>query len=280
VYYLGISNSDTTRGLVRYNGLYNDPGTPSYLAVLCLVFASLYKEVQGKKFSDFHKALYYLSWIATIFILYITITKSALLMFIVFLLLWLGVYKKKLFLIFPSVLIGCYISFTNISEVNQRFETEANFIEQGDEESAKSIGTGRVNRWENLFEQFTKDYDLPSKLLGTSHDYAAHNQYLAYLMQIGLLGLSAFILFLFRFLFKTWSLYKKTNDPQIFAGFTICAMYTAYAFTGHPFNYTTLLWYLMIMLGIINVYAKQKSRNTFTIRANENNKFIKPIPAI
>ncbi len=41
VFALGLSNFDTTKGVVRYNGLYNDPGTPSYLSVICLLFCNL-----------------------------------------------------------------------------------------------------------------------------------------------------------------------------------------------------------------------------------------------
>jgi hypothetical protein len=35
---------------------------------------------------------------------------------------------------------------------------------------------------------FQNDLDLPSQLIGTSSQLAAHNQYMAYLMQVGILG--------------------------------------------------------------------------------------------
>lgn len=262
IYFSGLSNSDTTRGLVRYNGLYNDPGTPSYLAVICILISSLCMDILGKKLLVIYRLLYYITWASSLFILYITLTKSALLMFVVFLFLWFGMHKRQFYLIIPTIIIAAYLSFTMISGVSTRFETEVNFIEQGDSETAKSIGTGRVNRWENLLDQFQTEFDAPTKLIGTSKNFAAHNQYIAYLMQIGIIGLFVFLLFIFRFLTRLYRIYSITHNPQVFAAFALLIMYLVYAFTGHPFDYTTLLWYLMILLSIINVYAfevRQKS---------------------
>ena len=51
-------------------------------------------------------------------------------------------------------------------------------------------------------------------------------------------------------------------------------MYATYAFTGHPFDYTTLLWYLMILLSMVNVYdisreKKMRSKNLARIKLNQ-----------
>jgi hypothetical protein len=260
VYYTGVSNTDTTRGLIRYNGLYNDPGTPSYLSVISLLFASLYAQTDEKNYNTFKKILYYFTWSVSLFVLYITLTKSALFMFVVFLLMWVGIYKKRFLLILPSIIIGSVLSFTIIEGVGTRFETEIDFIESGDSETAKSVGTGRVNRWETLLDQFNNEFDLPTRLLGTSKNFAAHNQYIAYLMQVGLIGLCVFIFILIRFYSKLIGNYLKNKSPEVFAAITFLSMFTVYGFTGHPFDYTTLLWYLMILLALINVQANEKRK--------------------
>lgn len=253
VFYLGLSNSDTTRGLIRYNGLYNDPGTPSYLSVICLLFGTLYKEILKDRLSSLMRYVYYATWALSAYVLYITLTKSALLMFVVFLIMYYGLHRKKLFLIVPLIVAGTYISFNLIEGLNTRFETELNYVNDANEDNAKSLGTGRVSRWENLWDYYTNDLDLTSKLIGTSHNYGAHNQYLAYLLQVGIIGLCFFIILIVNFYLRLQTIGNVRMKPQIFAAKTILTMYLVYAFTGHPFDYTTLLWYLMVMLALINV---------------------------
>ncbi|HQO88236.1 MAG TPA: hypothetical protein PKX84_11330, partial [Bacteroidia bacterium] len=50
-----------------------------------------------------------------------------------------------------------------------------------------------------------------------------------------------------------------------------------YAFTGHPFDYTTLLWYLMILLSMINVYDvhQMRLRHQKIKELNESNLLLK-----
>lgn len=254
IYYTGLSNSDTSKGFVRYNGLYNDPGTPSYLAVVSLLYMLLHSELIGKKKTFLYQTLVYSSWAISLFILYITVTKSALLMFVVFIFLWFGVFKKQFIFILPALVIGAFLSYINISGIETRFETEVTFIESGDTETARSLGTGRVTRWENLLNDFNNKFDLPTQLLGTSKNFTAHNQYLAYLMQVGIFGLGAFLIIIFRFTKRLIEITAKKSNPEIFAALTLLMMYCVYSFTGHPFDYTTLLWYLMILLANINVY--------------------------
>lgn len=82
----------------------------------------------------------------------------------------------------------------------------------------------------------------------------AHNQYLAYLLQVGAIGLIVFLAIIIRFIVRLSTIYHRTGNPSIFAALTLLLMYATYAFTGHPFDYTTLLWYLMILLSMVNVY--------------------------
>lgn len=262
VYFTGISNVDTTRGLTRYNGLYNDPGTPSYLAVLSILFANLFFEISPKRKGVFY-VLYLLTLPIIFYVLYITLTKSALVMLFVYLIMWYGFYKQKFFLVTPILALTIIAGFTFSDGLKTRFSTEIDYVESGgDAEMAKSMGTGRVNRWENLYEAFSES-DAPTKFLGTSRPFNAHNQYIAYLMQTGIIGLSLFVIMLYRFTSKLTHIYSRTRSPEIYIALTILTMYMIYGFTGHPFYYTTLLWYLMIMLSLINVYQHEARKKYF-----------------
>lgn len=261
VFVFGLSNTDTTRGVVRYNGLYNDPGTPSYLSVICLLYCNLYFKLTTKKPSDFYRLLQIATLVITAIILVITMTKSALIMFLVYVIMWYGIFDKKLFLIIPALAISIYVSFAVSEDLNTRFETEINYIDSGgDAEAAKSMGTGRVNRWENLITMYFEEFPLYKQLIGSSKNYIAHNQYIAYLMQVGAIGLTIFLTFIIRFIIRLSTVYRNTRNPSIFAALTILVMYLVYAFTGHPFDYTTLLWYLMILLSMINVYDSKQEK--------------------
>lgn len=275
VFVFGLSNFDTTRGVVRYNGLYNDPGTPSYLSVICLLFCNLYFSISAKEPNDFLKFLRVITLVVTAIILVITMTKSALIMFLVYIIMWYGIFEKRLFLIIPALAISIYISFSLSEDLNTRFETELNYIDSGgDADVAKSMGTGRVNRWENLINMYFQEFPLYKQVLGSSRNFIAHNQYLAYLLQVGALGLSVFLIFIIRFLTRLTKIYYRTRNPSIFAALTLLVMYVTYAFTGHPFDYTTLLWYLMILLSMVNVYdsireKKERNKNLERIQFNQ-----------
>lgn len=275
VFVFGLSNFDTTRGVVRYNGLYNDPGTPSYLSVICLLYCNLFFSITTNRPNDFLKFLKVLTLVVTAIILVITMTKSALIMFLVYVIMWYGIYEKRLFLIIPVLAISIYISFSISDDLNTRFETEIDYIDSGgDADVAKSMGTGRVNRWEHLINMYFQEYKTYQQFLGSSRNFVAHNQYLAYLLQVGAIGLTVFLVFIIRFIIRLSKIYHRTRNPSIFAALSLLIMYVTYAFTGHPFDYTTLLWYLMILLSMVNVYdvareKKEHQKNLESIKFNQ-----------
>lgn len=275
VFALGLSNFDTTRGVVRYNGLYNDPGTPSYLSVICLLYCNMFFSITSKKPNDFLKFLRVLTLVVTTIILVITMTKSALIMFLIYVIMWYGIFERRLFLIVPALAISIYFSFSLSDDLNTRFETEIDYIDSGgDADVAKSMGTGRVNRWEHLINMYFQEYKPYQQFLGSSRNFIAHNQYLAYLLQVGAIGLTVFLMFIIRFIARLSNIYHRTRNPSIFAALSLLIMYVTYAFTGHPFDYTTLLWYLMILLSMVNVYdvareKKEHQKNLESIKFNQ-----------
>jgi len=256
VYSTGKYNINISQGVDRFAGLYNDAGTPSYMAIISLLFGTLYFELCKKSKSLTKKVkVLFIGTIFTVgFILVITVTRSAMVMLFIFLIMWIGFFKRKLYLILPVIIFGSIFIYMSSEGVQMRMEREMSFVQRGEFtlEDAEGIGSGRVALWRRAMKHYTEDFDLLQKFIGTYNNFGAHNQYIAYLLQVGILGLFAFLAIVFRFYLKLISLYKNSKNPDIFMGIILLTIFTINGITGHPFDYTTLLWYLMILLSLIN----------------------------
>jgi hypothetical protein len=172
---------------------------------------------------------------------------------------WWGIYKKKFRILIPMVFIIGYLAYSNMQGLQTRFAPEIEFVSLGNRniDGALSLGSGRIARWQRLINIFIQEYSLSQKLFGSSYNFGAHNQYIAYLMQIGMLGLLIFSLIIARFYKKLFFMFNKYKYPEYFAGISLVSVYVVYGLTGHPFDYTTLLWYLMFLLSLLNVHNCQ-----------------------
>jgi len=259
-YRTGTFEIDYSQGVQRFAGFYSDPGTPSYNAIISLVFGALYIEILRKRqqlIPSIVHAAFALTVLVSAYMLKITVTKSALLMLIVFLIMWYGSYKRMAYLVIPLIIIGGVYIYSTSEAIQSRLAPEVEFLAEGEHsmEQARSMGTGRVAYWEAVLVQYIEDYDLFQKLIGNSRTFGAHNQYLAYLMQVGLVGLAVFLIMLLRFYRQLILLFREFRQPEIYMALVLLTLFAVYGLTGHPFEYTTLLWYLMILLSFINVYA-------------------------
>ena len=240
-----------------------------------MLFCNLYFKLSKGRHLRIYNILRIATYAITGIIIVITLTKSALLMLFVYIILWYGIFEKRTMLVLPALILSVYISFSLSQDLNTRFETEIDYIDSGgDADVAKSMGTGRINRWETLIHMYFEELDIGHQLIGTSRNWMAHNQYLAYLLQVGAIGLIVFLAIIIRFIVRLSTIYHRTGNPSIFAALTLLLMYATYAFTGHPFDYTTLLWYLMILLSMVNVYdisreKKMRSKNLARIKLNQ-----------
>lgn len=257
-YKTGTFEIDFSQGVRRFAGFYNDPGTPSYNAIISVVFGALYIEIlkkQERLIPSTVRIAFALTVLVTAFMLKITVTKSALLMLIVFIMMWYGSYRRMAYLVIPLLIIGGVFIYAKSEALQLRFAPEVDFIEKGHSmEQARSLGTGRVAYWQTVLTKYFEDYSLFQKLIGTARTFGAHNQYIAYLMQIGLIGLTVFLIMLLRFYRRLILLYRGSGKPEIYMGMVLLTLFSVLGLTGQPFGYTTLLWYLMILLSLINVY--------------------------
>jgi len=100
-YYKGIYAVDINEGVERFAGFYNDPGIPSYNAVIALMFGTLYLELckrQRQLYPELAKLAFILTLLVSALVLKITVTRSAYLMLMVFITMWFGIYKRKAFI--------------------------------------------------------------------------------------------------------------------------------------------------------------------------------------
>lgn len=251
-YWFGVYSVDITRGVVRVGGLYNDPGSPSYITVISLIFGTLYRDLRNRKNFNLN-LIYFFNILVSSYVMAITVTKSAFLMLLVFIILWWGIYKNKLLFVLPIIFVTGYVAYTEIDTVQKRLETEVRFMEERTEEAAISMGTGRYGRWERISSTYFNEFSFYQKLFGSSRNYNAHNQFLAYLMQSGIIGFSMFMLIILNFYRRLIRIYKQNKNKEVFTAIALLSCFLTLGISGHPFDYTTIVWYLTIMLGIVNI---------------------------
>jgi len=259
-YSMGNFAVASSQGVERFAGLYNDPGGPSYNAIMSIVFGTLYLELctrQRQRIRLVAKIAFILTVLVTALILKITLTKSALLMLVVFLTMWIGLYKRKPYVIIPLMILCGYYIYTTSDEVQKRLAPEIAFLRADNYsmELARSMGTGRVATWETVLTYYIDDFDLFERLFGSASTFGTHNQYISYLMQLGAVGLTAFLIILLRFYGRLIYLYGKYKQPDVYMCIVLLTIFVVQGLTGAPFYYTTLLWYLMILLSVINIYS-------------------------
>ena len=258
LYSQGTYDIDVSQGVTRFAGIYNDPGGPSINAVMSTVFAALYIEdyKQRKKSIALLVGLAYVATFAvTLVMLAITLTKGAVVMFVIFLALWHGFYKRKTIIIIPLILIASYYFYVSSEDVQSRVANEVAIFtaEEFSIDLASRVGGGRVHTYIQLLSFYADEYNAFQKLFGTARSFGAHNQYIAFLLQMGLLGLTLFLVIVARFYRRSWYLYRRYRHPALYMAVVVLTMFVVASIPGAPFYYTTFLWDLMILLSMVNV---------------------------
>lgn len=271
----GIYSVSISQGVNRFAGLYNDAGSPSYNAVMSFVFGSYYLHLAKRihnKHSNFRRIVFVITLLTSAILLAVTVTKSALLLALIFIVLWWGIFQKKWHVIIPLIpMVFVYIGGSVGEQWEARFSAEVRVFIEGDysADALRSLGSGRISTWQDVFETYTDDFSLVEQLIGQGRTYGAHNQYLAELVRSGLLGLMLFLLVYLRISFRLYRRYTQTHFAEYLMGLVLLFMFVCLGVTGHPFYYTTHLWYLTSLMSIINVQRYRigasplmRSRNT------------------
>lgn len=265
LYKVGTYEVDISQGVTRFSGLYNDPGSPAYNAVLSMAYAALFME--GYRLRKARApALATLALVGTFVVavamLSITITKGAGVMFIIFIGLWYGIYRKRTYLIAPLVVAALVYIYNTNEDIQARLAPDLAVFsaDHVTEDVASRIGGGRVFTFLQLLNLYATEFNGFQMAFGSARWFGAHNQYLAFLLQLGLVGLVVFMVMLWRFYWRLWTLYSQYKHPATFMAIVMLTMFAVASLAGTPFYYTTFLWYLMLLVGMINVTSYRTPR--------------------
>jgi O-antigen ligase len=247
-------NFDTSQGVQRFAGLYNDAGGPSYNAVIAIIFGSFSLSNLKAKFGSVPLAaflIYVATILTSIVLLQITITKSALVWLLLFVLLW-GLLVKKRWSLIGLVVFVPFLSESFVDKLLIRSQVEINVLILGETTQANlnALGTGRFATWQNILAVFTDQYSFIQKVIGTGITMGAHNQFLAEMMRTGIVGLILFLGVYFSIFSTSFKAYRLSRDDRYAMGAVFLLTFLALGVVGHPFYWTTHFWYLMALLGI------------------------------
>ncbi len=257
VFVLGNYTVDISQGVDRFRAIYNDAGTPAIIAFLSTFYSVIFMNI-SPYITKAIKIFYYSTLILSVFVLWITLSRFMILPIVIFYVVWFGYYKRKSWIVFPILIAGSVFLYKYNERLHARFAIEVNFIADDISlESAQSLGSGRVNTWFELLDIFNKDYRKIEKIFGR-RGYGAHNEYLRFLMEYGLVGFFLYsILYLLFFVkvFKvSYSFMKMRNHYDnaraIFSVNSVVVMLTwaVVSIQGNFIFHTTFWWSLSLIL--------------------------------
>ncbi len=263
IYILGNYTTDISQGVERFNSLYNDPGGPSFVAFCCLIISTIYytvalksEKVGGIKYKHILWFLLLSTHLFALFTINITMTRAVMLSFLIFYFMWFVYYQKKFFTMVPLFILIIVYMLTSNEGISQRFGREIDFIisNERDIELAMHMGGGRVAHNIMLFNWYLENYSIPSYLFGY-RSFGVHNEYLSFLFNFGILGLIFYLATILKF-FRAININSGINKTNVFGStfgkmsVIIILVWIQTAITGNFFQYTTLLWYMITIIGI------------------------------
>ena len=151
----------------------------------------------------------------SIYCLYESHTRTALFGFVIFWTLYLWGNSKRLF--FIAVLLAFFASFTYIDQINSLI------WKKGQERDLNRATSGRVEFWQDNIRLFL-DSSLPQQSIGRGlgHDqvFLFHNDYIALLMNLGVVGLFLYLFMLIILLYDIY-LFKDNKLKFLFGAILI-----------------------------------------------------------
>ncbi len=257
VYFGGRGYIDISQGVNRFAGYHGDAATLSLSVFTAFSFAILFREMYSSKMTIFYIFCFWLTIVSYIFLTWITLTKATLLISVTFIILWFGFYKRKKKLVFFLLLIMLPLLFST-EVVQKRFRKEISIFEDFSEKDLsisdlRGMGSGRFGRWVDGISIYLSEYDELEQLFGTNLFFKIHNQYIATLLQVGLLGLIVFLLTLWKFYRALLRKHFFYRNPFNFMGIVFLTSLVLYGVGYISFSFTTIMWITMILVSNVNM---------------------------
>lgn len=203
-----LSHSYAAKHFVRLDGGYHDAGTLAlvvFIASLISVFLLLYEQ------NRYFKILYGIYFVLACILLYFTFTRAFWIGIAGFLLIFFTLERKFLAI---GILIVVLSVISVLPLTYKRFENELavlNFttFPSVPIQQIKKLGAGRIGLWNVAIEHYS-NLDFVSKVIGSGGQYGSHNQFIAWVLRNGLVGL----VFFTGILYKIFALVKNQRSTS------------------------------------------------------------------
>jgi hypothetical protein len=244
----------------RINAAYHDAGTLSTVIFTALILSVALFFLEKSKSIKVWMAVYS---ILCSMILYFTFSRTFWISITLFLLIFFWMLKR--YRSMSLVAITAVIIIAAVPLTLKRFEREIFMLNNPEQVTRQNelqkIGSGRIWLWNDARKHYL-DLDLISKLIGSGGAFGSHNQYIAWLLRTGLLGLVMWSLFLYYVGIFLWRGYKnQIPENRILAVFSFVLFCTITGLTNmatQPWDnvtFTYFFWGLMalqIQAGTLN----------------------------
>lgn len=259
-FFLGIGFEDVSQDVGRYAGFFGDSMSLAFISVISTMIGSLFYDNVKENYrrQRFYRNLLIITYLSTAAILMITVTKMMIVVTFLFITLWFGIYKKKHNLI-PVTLVIIVLIFVFSEDVQKRFKGEIGAINQmqvsySSIEDARGFGSGRFGRWVGAYDIYMEEFSDIEKIFGRFVFLKVHNQYFGFLLLSGVVGLTIFLVLIFKLLKTLWRYYKRYRSNDIFMAFVFLSIIIVIGFGHMSFTYTYSLWLAFIMVSQINIF--------------------------
>lgn len=252
----------------RITATYHDAGTLSIVTFSAVVLSAALYFIESSRGL---KTLYGLYCALSSVVLYFTFSRTmwiSITFFLVFFFLIQNKYRPL-----SVVLIVAALVIMIVPTTQKRFEREMHVFgssgqttQQGELEK---IGAGRLWLWNDAKKHFIK-LDGISKIIGSGGSYGSHNQYIAWLLRNGIIGLAVWIFFLYNILILLWheSRGPEGRTPLFFFVFVlICTVVGVTNMASQPWDNITFVYFFWSIVGmqLPEIFRKRGMEETVCI---------------
>jgi len=250
--------------LNRIKGTYSHPNIFSFnLLLLFIIFIINYLHINNTEKKK--KSLFFLVIIGVL-ILY-TLTRSAWIGLIILIVSLIFIYKRKYIVKYLLLIISLFFIFiiiTNYTSLKYFDWTDITFIKRGlTSNTFVSSWEWRLNTWSEM-----STYVYQSPIIGFGLDtyrflrekqvysiyedpYYAHNDYLKFLIELGIIGLLLYLNLIFQVLRKIFIKYIKSKNKKYLVSFIGISIIFLIASVDNVLMSTSLQWVLWIFIAYL-----------------------------
>ncbi|KAB2878366.1 hypothetical protein F9K33_13375 [bacterium] len=151
--------------------------------------------------------------------------------------------------------------FTQVPLTQKRFERELVWIENTDKmtnsNEIKRLGAGRMWLWNDARKHYLK-MDVVSKIIGSGGSFGSHNQYIAWLLRNGVIGLTVWLFFLYKMGYFLW-FKSKENRADLTLTFVFVMFWVVTGIMNvfmQPWDNTTFSYFFWASVGLVVLESK------------------------